>query len=282
MSIIKNPVLFEGKPLNYLGGVFCLPETETGGGYYTEYQVVYDAFNTKPAAAVATAQNAMVKTLVDNSIWTGKFDVFYVFANDASDNALINWVKPGTYNCANIHNTAFTALEGFTGDGANDVLNTQWNPTTNAVNFLKDNCSFGVYQRIDKDEFTRVMATDDGVNECRLTTRNGGSFYLQINAQTSAYRLVSDSLGLFVGARDSSIIQRFYHKGAEVTPLSSDESTVLPNANFYILGASPGASVKSTNQVSLAFTGGLLTTADVSILNTAIETYMDSNGKGVE
>lgn len=48
MSTIKNPILYNGYPLNYLGGVFCLPETEaapSGGSTLLNGLVAYWNFD---------------------------------------------------------------------------------------------------------------------------------------------------------------------------------------------------------------------------------------------
>ena len=41
----------------------------TGVVFNSEYQTVYDSLTTKPPAAVASAQNTMVQSLVDAGVW---------------------------------------------------------------------------------------------------------------------------------------------------------------------------------------------------------------------
>jgi hypothetical protein len=65
------------------------------GSFVSEYNVVYRAMTTKPAADVAEAQNDMVKTLVDNGRWS-KLDIFYLYAQSTNDDgeALLDWKQP--------------------------------------------------------------------------------------------------------------------------------------------------------------------------------------------
>ena len=105
-SIIKKLVRKDGDG-NLFAGVHGL------GGYCPEYQAVYDAFTTKPSAALASLQDIMVRALIDCGAWA-LLDVFYNYAvhTNAAGEALINWKLPGTFDATAFNAPTFTALEG--------------------------------------------------------------------------------------------------------------------------------------------------------------------------
>ena len=273
MSTIKNPILLEGKPLNYMGGVFCLPETESGAGYCTEYQVVYDAFNSKPEESVANAQNTMVQTLVDASLWGGRLDLFYVLANDASDNALINWLNPGTNNLTRVGSSLpFVAYEGFTGkaDSAS-WLNSGWNPKTAGGHFELNNCHLGTYQRINQEENFVGCANLEGNLMAALLPKISNGFYIRMNDEDMQSTVCTNGVGLFIGGRPNSSSNKMWSiNGSYVTASRANTIAIANDQMKFATGS---------NQYSFGFAGGYLNAIDVSILYYSIKTYMDSNGK---
>ena len=133
-----------GKALTYSGDVLI----EVPSTYCTEYQAVYDAFTTKPDAATAAIWNTCVETWVDNGEWATK-DVIYVYAahTNGAGEALINWKNPGAFNATAYNAPTFTANEGFTGDGAADYIDCNWNPSVNGVNYVQNSASQIIYIR---------------------------------------------------------------------------------------------------------------------------------------
>ena len=122
-----------------------LPET-----YSNEYQPIYDLFTTKPDVSVADAQNTMVSSLVGAGLWD-RMDIFYLFANNASDNALINWKNPGTYDADKVGASEFTTMEGYEGS-TGDFISTNFIPASNGVNYALDSAGIGIYPRFDIQE----------------------------------------------------------------------------------------------------------------------------------
>lgn len=275
----KQLLLYDGKRLRFLGGLLGREEEVAPGGYYTEYQTVYNAFSTKPTAAVATAQNTMVKTLVDASLWTGKFDLFYVFANDASDNALINWITPGTYDCTKVSDPSFMAYEGYQGDGSSG-LNTNWNPATDSLHLSLDSVTMSAYIRLDRAGTEYAAGVRLTSSYLHLIPRSAGDLILsRINNADDGQAAATDSLGLTTVVRESSSRLQFYKNDASLATVSK-ASVAIPNDHLYILSRS-GNIGYSNNQISFFCIGSALNNTDVSILYHSIQTYMISNSKQV-
>jgi hypothetical protein len=252
-----------------------------GGVVFTaEYQAIYDAFTTKPSADIAAAQNTMVKSLVDSGVWA-KLDLFYVFAGHTNDNgeSLINWFKPGTFDATLRNAPSYIALEGFTGNGTNADILTNWNMANDSINYTLNNASFGAYSRIDQIE-----------DKCLIGANSGGNFndiFPQLLTGKSSFRINSGSgaiggslvtsTGMYIATRESSTVNRLYKNKASIS--GAVVSTALVNTDLTILSRS--GTFNSTNQVSMAFAGSSLNQMDVNNLTDAFEVYMDSNGKGV-
>jgi len=252
-------------------------------GFCSEYQSVYDALTTPPSGSIAAAQNTMVKSLVDDGVWT-KLDVFYCYAQHTNDDgeALINWTNPGTYDATAYNSPTFTALEGFTGDGSSTYIDCNWNPSANGVNFTQDDASLGLYARTQNaNGGTDAGVTDlSNLNYIFFNTSTFDRIY--INSDGYGIADITEAAGMKIACRTSSTaITHYINKsGASTTRASTAKS----NANMYVLARNSNDVVADNfidRQISLFFAGSGFTQTNVNNLTDAIETYMDSNGKGV-
>lgn len=247
-------------------------------GFSAEYQAVYDAFTIKPSASIAVNQNIFWKKIVDDGVYA-KLDVWYTLAGHTNTNgeSLINWLNPGTLNATAVNAPAFVALEGFTGDGATSYIDTNYNPTSNAINYALLSMSCGVYIRTNSDEVSRDIGAG---NRLFISSRISGAINTRVNDSTNTANIIPDSLGLYVAVRVEAPNKLVYKNKTQYT--NAVASTSIPNENIYVLGHNVGGlGLPSTKQTSLAFIGGGLTQTDVNNLTDAFETYMDSNGRGV-
>ena len=255
--------------------------------FNAEYQAVYDAMTSKPIQAIAIAQNTMVATLISAGVWA-KLDAFYLFAQhtNAASEALINWLNPGTYDATAVSSPAFVALEGFTGDGSLDYINTNLNPGDGGTyKYLLDDSSGGVYSRSDVQEDAYEFGARDGANRgvTMALYFTGGSFlYSYANSDNPGNYVNSDSLGMYVTSRNNSADFQVYKNSVEIID-ETETSILIPNYDIYALGQNNAGSllVPSTKQLSCLHLGGSLTPTEITALTNAVEAYMDSNGKGV-
>jgi len=244
-----------------------------GVQYIPEYQAIYDSFSTKPDASIALAQNRLVRTLRDEGLWD-RMDLFYVFANDASDNALINWANPGTFDASAILLPTFTAYEGFTGNGASNRINSNYNTTTEATNYLLDNGSWGGYFRTIGESLEVLMGNSANNNLNRFST----VYRLEFDGGTSDTKSLF-SAGFLHANRILSTECKLYVDGSTFD-IWEDDSNAKTTNDFYFLG--DGYSGYSSAQIAIGFAGGGFSDADALILYNSVETYMDAIGKGVQ
>lgn len=260
-------------------GVVASSHYEEGSIFCAEYQLVYNAMVSKPTASIASAQNKMVTDLVSGGLWA-KLNVFFVFANETNDNseALIDWINPTNLSILEGSPT-FISLQGFTGDGVDDCINTQFVPATDGgALYLASAANIGIYLRLDQNVNTVAFGT--GTNTY-LRPRSSGyaNAYLHSTSGTSA--ISDNSSGLWVVDRPNADSLRVYHNGLLFDSELKSQNTSLPSSNLYYLSQSSGAGF-STNEVSIGFAGAYLSSSEIALLNAIVETYMDAIGKGVQ
>jgi hypothetical protein len=105
-----------------------------------DYQAVLDYATTQgytlPSSSQQTLQNQLVLDLKSAGIWS-KLDTFAVFATDGdSDFALIDWIRVTDYTAVN--SPTFTTNKGFESDGVSAYIDTNWNLSTDTVNYQQD------------------------------------------------------------------------------------------------------------------------------------------------
>lgn len=264
-------------------GVEVIPHpTESAAGYVSQYQTYYDALAVKPSAAVAAAQNTFIQTLVSAGTWA-KIDVLYIFAQVDGSDALINVISPGTFDCTNVHATSFTTLEGFTGDGANDYINTNWNPIDDRVNYQINDASFGIYVRgnTQDDGFTIGVESSTGSRILFRARSSSNATSYWINASGSgAYSSNTDGSGLWIIQRTASNAIALYQDNTERNT-DIDASAALSSRDVILLARDDEGSFSSyaANQISMFFTASSLTSGDRTAITNGFATYMTSNGK---
>jgi len=102
-----------------------------------------------PSAKQQLAQMNMIQQMKLAGIWQ-KLDVFYVFATDGDKNfACLNWKNPAANQCALTVEPTFTANEGFTGNGSDQYITTNFNPATHGSKYTLDDASRYGYIRTD-------------------------------------------------------------------------------------------------------------------------------------
>lgn len=290
MGYIYTPIILNGQVVASGGssvwGWVTNYTSDSSSIYCTQYQTVYDAFTSKPDASVAAAQNTMVKTLVDGGVWD-KFDLFYCFANNASDNAKINWLSPGNYNCTEPSgNLAFTAYEGFTG-GAPAYMNTAFNLSSSAVNYSQNSAAISLYSRTNQSQYAVSAGAYDGTRLVEIALLFSGNMYGNLNTATGSPCALGspNSLGLLTISRRAAAETEMYNHVTSLGTNTTINSNGVPDSSLFFFAERQSSGIAAfccTYQISIATVGGALSDADVSILAIAAETYMDSNGKGVK
>jgi len=278
----QDVLSYDDKALTYSDTVL-----EYTAVFCAEYQAVYDAYDVVPARDTALKQDAMVRDLIEDGIWA-KLDVIYVFANNTRANAKINWINPGTFDIlpVNMVGGDFVAYRGWTGNGVNGYLRTQFNPTAAGGNYSQNDASWSSYIRTDINENNY----DHGVRSAAKHSRFGArtvtnATYCLINDFTNLGPANADARGFYVGNRTAANARVLY-KNAAILGNDANASLDIPDAEWFILcqnnvDVPDGYSTKQIAQFSAGASLDEAGNSEVTNFTNAIETYMDYVGAGV-
>ena len=276
------------KPISF-GIVRSLSYKPTGRSTYcSEYTVVYKKLvelGDVPDAVIAAQQDLMVRQEVAYVGWADVYDIKYVLAQQTNNGggALINWINPGTFDATLVNAPAFASFEGFTGGGASVYINTNYNPATQAINYFKDSCGINIYIRNNVDENCRDFGSKN-IDYITAEIRDGNVITYWINTtNSSGVAGITDSRGLWCFQRENDAANQKVYRNDTLIRTEADASTNIPDANIFILCYNNGGIPQafSTKQVSAFTIGNYLNASQRTISQSAIETLMDYNGKGV-
>lgn len=259
----------------------------TSGAYEPEYQDVLSAMTTDPTGDTLTWQNDMVKSLIDGGYWD-RMDLLYIFAttDNGGNEALLNWIAPtGAQNATAVDAPTWTALEGYAGDATADYINTNYDPSTDATNFILNSATIAVYNRVEVAGNLYDMGVVSGTDQISFSSEYGSSTYSRINSNTSNTKSSSTSIGFFMTTRTSSTNVEVYRNGVSLGSETNINSTAIPSGqDLIILGRNFGGTPQdfTNNQCSIALVMDGVSDADALAINTIFETYMDNLGKGIQ
>ena len=261
-----------------------------GGGQSWESELVtyMDGLTTELSSVQKTLLNDFITTIKTGLSITNlsdAFDIMYILANETEEAALRNLVKRA-HDTTAVNSPTFAALEGYTGDAVSSYLNHNYSEVSDGDNVSQNNISLGVYCRSNRAASSTKIAAGTGITSLSryfslllFIYGNKTSAYVHSGSATS--RAVSDALGLTVMTRNNATAQKIYRNttGTE----SNINSNVPPDLSLYSLARNLNGSPNAYDdvQLSLVFISRGLSDAEVSVIHTAFEAYMDANGKGV-
>lgn len=248
------------------------------------------AFLARTSGLSATERNAyitMINGMVTDGTWA-KLDLLYIFATNTSTTALLNLVST-SFTANNTGALTFTADQGFTGTGiAGGFIDTNWTPSTNAVQYTLNGGMTGAYIRT-----SRVTANNMTAYGCNNVAGTSFSYFRGRNASGNTEGdLNSAAFGGTANAnvQGSWILNRTasnniaLFKNAGSTPLAniSATSVALPDRSMQVFQLGNGTGQGPTTDQQAAFwAGGGFSAADVSSFQARINAYMTAVGANV-
>jgi len=252
--------------------------------YCAQYQTVYDSFTTKPSAAEATIWNTFVASIVGTGEWAmlDILDIFSTHINSDSE-ALKNWKTPGTFDPTLVNNPAFAINEGFTGNGSNAYIDTNWTPSTDGVNYVRDSASQIIYIRTDVNT-SRGHGTFNNADgkDCVLYPRTANVVYVRINNGLSDSGANTDGSGMYINTRTAAAVNKLYRNKSAIIN-GTTISAGIPTHNPYCFAYNDDgvATGFRADQVSMYAFGSGFTQTNVNNLTDAYNTAMTALGKNV-
>lgn len=198
-------------------------------------QPYFDAV-TANGGSLTTNEKTYINTFI-TALGTdfAEFDRLWIHGLANSIAARTSLANPTSTMITAVNSPTFTASQGYTGNGTNSYLNTNYNPVTNGVKYTLDSASIYVYSRTDLNAFKFDIGHTNATSYAVLDLRDGGSFYRSINQVSLVSGItVANSLGLFSGIRLNVNDVRSYKNGVLLLNNSTNSSTLINN-NMYVL-----------------------------------------------
>lgn len=228
-----------------------------------------------PSSLVINAVNTFIKSSKASGNWQ-LLDRFWLFGQDVQANVVYSVVNPTSTACVEVNSPTWAAYGGFTFNGSNMYLRTNYTPSTNAVNYTLNNAAHGLYCTVNTGgAFGWDMGVMDGVDASVISLRDGANnFYAKMNnasANLITIGSITDSRGFYTYNRTASNALTAYKNGA-IIGTDTDVSTALCTKEYYI-GAFNNNGVAgsySNKKIAIAFT------SSASISNTSFYTEIQA------
>lgn len=228
----------------------------------------------QPTNARKALIDALITSLKSAGVWA-KLDVLWIPAAHDSQAGRLNWKSPGTFTLAEVSSPTFTTDRGYTGNGTSSYLTTGWIPSTNGVNYVRDNASLFAWSRTSALIAAGIFGGGT-VSTFRIMPRTTGDFYAYIaNDATSRGPANADGTGFYGWSRTTSTSTQPYKNGVAQGAPSATASTTIPAGQANLLRTN---SVFSSAEIAVAAAGASMDATENLALYNALQTYMTAIG----
>lgn len=227
------------------------------------------------------------KSLIDSRIvamkqttWFAKLDALWVHAAHGAEAGRLNWLGP-SFNCLPVNNPTFVVDRGYTGDGVSSYLDTQFNPSVEALagsKYQLNSASFGIRINDNTNSNSSIAGFWDGTRGTTIQPHSGGRAGGRVNTGTyfqTAAGAIADSIGMYSISRTSSSVTRLFKQGVMIAS-NATASTVLADGRLR-LGAIANDNYRA-GQFSMGFIGGGLSDAEVLSIYEWFQPYREAVG----
>lgn len=261
--------------------------------YQSESLALFARMDVQPSEERKQLIDGLIVNFKNASLWElGAFwsgmDAFWMFAAHDQTAAPLNWIQDD-FNCTEVNSPTFVTDEGYAGNGSTSYLNSNFNPSSDAMNFTQNDASAGVYVRTNVASNLQVdmgLAEFFGSQTLRINPRSTTD---QIQAlitnafeANAAISSITNSQGLTCVTRLNSTTIRISKNGSALGDATKNSAAF--NDETVNIGAGKDGSLvanPSTRQIAFAFIGRGLTDNEQATLFSLVETYLDAIGAGV-
>ena len=237
-------------------------------GYDPDAKAIIAAMVPTPSVGRQALINSTVVQLKAAGIWD-QLDLLYFFAAANQQNALLNWKNPATFTATAVNSPAFAVDRGFTGNGVDARVDSNYTPSTNGVQYTQDNASLWGYS---------LTAATGQVHDMGRITVPGMAIILRASSgNTAAFandgtqistNPTPDGTGLWGIQRRGATDKRYWRNAAQIGATLTTASTGLPAGTLWFCGASAsGAPTFSTRQFAFGAAGASLVGREAAFYN---------------
>jgi hypothetical protein len=155
---------------------------------------------TLPSVELQREQNNIIQGFLDAGLWDD-MDTFYVFINNdptLEQFSRLNWITPSAYTITTSGTTNY-GISGYTFNGTNQYLNTNYIPSVNAVNYSLNSCSRFIYKcDTDTDDSVldgNVLVINNSNNTNHMLNRSTSSTTCKVNRASEIINSFQDCSG---------------------------------------------------------------------------------------
>jgi hypothetical protein len=225
---------------------------------------------TLPSAGQQAKQNILLNTLISSGVWA-KLDTLFVLANDGGASfACINWKNPSGTKATLVSSPTFTTNLGFNSNGSSSYIDTNFNASTQGVNFTNNNASEFGYQvgALFGLMFGTAGPSGDGLNVGTATQGQrlnmaGTNLSLSADMSGNGFKLIN---------RTSATDVELFNETTQLSRITTTAARI--NSSRRILNGQ-NAYLHSAGRVSIYGNGASLKDEALT-LRTAIITYLNS------
>jgi hypothetical protein len=209
-------------------------------------------------------------TLGKTKAFWAKTDCIYLLASHGTLSSRLN-ILANRNNITLVSTPTFVTDRGWTGDGGTKYIDTNYNPSTNAIHLSLNSTSIGVYSRTNNKNAKPIIGTTTGTNSY-IQYYTDGFLYSQINSATYFGASKANIQDMLISVRPDNTTINVYIGNSKTSQAKG--SSAIANANVLIC--------QDTNQVSFAIVGGAFTDQDVADIITVFKTgYLTSLGANI-
>lgn len=257
-----------------------LPVAAAGPFYDPAADVLFPRMTVQPDATRKALISKAITDLKSAGVWDKLETLYFPAAHDAQAGQL-NW-KENSYSLVPINSPVFTIDRGYKGDGSSSYLDTGW--YTGSKNLFQGNAaSMGVYVNNEGGLVPNNTSVVMGSGSCVILTKaTSGLVRGRVNGQTTQDlppTVVPSRMGSTALNRTATNNTDVYRDGVQVG--SGNTASVTRNTvTFALLGFNSSGTMAnwSTEQIAMAFMGGVLAPTEIAAFDTITRSYLTAIG----
>jgi len=221
--------------------------------------------------------------------WWWLLDAFQVYAAENTTAALMDMVRRVT--ATNVNSATFTADQGYAGDGATSLVQTNFDPSTDAVRYRRNDALIGCYNRTTRASNTAVVNVGCQKNSGSfegayiITRFSDGKAYESVNASDNVNVATPGTAGFWAANSVDATHQALYRNGISIAA-SSKTSFAIPALSVgFAVGANARAAATynsfTTDQHAMFVAAGSMTDDVILAFYSDFQAYMTALGTQV-
>jgi hypothetical protein len=231
--------------------------------------------------------DSLIRKYKSHNVWGG--DVLYIFANSDTSAANLNWYSTN-YTARRVSNPTFTVDRGYTFNGVNSYLNSQYRPNISAITYTIDSGSFAVYSRIDTDydinrrffgAWTPLPVDSTYIGITPKVNWGGRRIFTNMTDKAGSLNIYNnDARGLFLANRLTKDTVKIYRSDVLLGTNTTQKSGKLTQTNLYIgaYNTNGVAGYFYNGELSMFRIGNKYTSQQVSDFTKDTEWYLNRVG----